>query len=202
MSVEDFEISISRYRYNDEDGLLNGPAVSILIASLRDRDDKLKELIDNLICQWNALNVDDSVSCPIGIEIIAAIDSGEMAIGLKRNLLMGIATGRYMCYVDDDDRVSDDYLRLALCALSEKPDCLGIVGLLHERNTTTEFIHSLRYDAYGQENGRYVRPPKPFEPNSQRCSFALSVQAGELLRRYRLRNAHDQGGRFEDGGYD
>jgi len=37
-------------------------------------------------------------------------DKGEKSTGEKRNLLYGMAKGKYVCSIDDDDWVPDTYI--------------------------------------------------------------------------------------------
>lgn len=92
--------------------------LSILICSLEERKDLLNRLLDCL----NKQKTDD-------VEIIVETDNGKLSIGDKRNLLLNKATGDYVCFIDDDDLVSDKYISLILKALENTPDCVGISGL-------------------------------------------------------------------------
>ena len=74
--------------------------LSILICSLASRADKLQRLMNVLQPQIN-----DSV------ELLVKTDNGEMPIGKKRNLLLEEASGAYIAFVDDDDLVSEDYVK-------------------------------------------------------------------------------------------
>jgi len=47
-----------------------------------------------------------------------------MTIGEKRNKLLSIARGDYVVFIDDDDRISADYVSLLLAAQARKPDVI------------------------------------------------------------------------------
>lgn len=162
MNVEKHNLSICRYKLNDALSMIRGPQLSILVASLGVRSGELKTLITHWHQQWNLLNEQVEVLLySIGLEIIAVVDNGDMTIGTKRNCLMGLSTGKYVCYVDDDDTVSDDYLAKIFEGLATDPDCIGIHGLLDDK---TLFIHSTQFKVYGTNNGAYVRPPNHLNP--------------------------------------
>jgi glycosyltransferase involved in cell wall biosynthesis len=44
------------------------------------------------------------------VEIVYLMDNRKMSVGRKRNILLSIVQGRYFAFVDDDDRVADDYV--------------------------------------------------------------------------------------------
>lgn len=50
------------------------------------------------------------------VEIIYLIDNKTMMLGDKRNLMVNMASGKYISFVDCDDRVSDDYIETLLKA--------------------------------------------------------------------------------------
>lgn len=149
--------------------------MSILICSLVERDSLLKGLLISLERQIT----DD-------VEILVEKDNGEITIGEKRNILLERATGDYVVFVDDDDRVSNDYISKILKALSNSPDCCAIEGeitrmkrvrqrgrIVRER-CTQKFIHSIQYDKWFKRDGIYYRCPNHLNPI--RRELALQVK--------------------------
>lgn len=144
------------------------PTLSILICSLESRVDLLGQLLTTLGPQLT----DE-------IELLIDADDGKISIGSKRNALLHNAKGEYVCYIDDDDRVPEDYIAQILSALETRPDCVGfnlayyVDGVL--KGTA---IHSLRFQTYGQRrNGRmmeYERTPNHLNPIRRE----LALQAG------------------------
>lgn len=61
------------------------------------------------------------------VEVLALIDNKRRSIGAKRNILLGIAKGRYTAYVDDDDEVANDYVASLLHEIDRCPgvDCIS-----------------------------------------------------------------------------
>jgi len=80
--------------------------LSILILSITDRAEQLKKLTDELDIQIELYNLKDSV------EVLTEVDNREKTIGDKRNIVKAKAKGEYICFIDDDDMVSRDYLKL------------------------------------------------------------------------------------------
>lgn len=84
----------------------NGEAVilSVLIADIASRREMSWKLFDKLAAQAAGLPV----------EILLLLDNRQRSVGKKREALIEIAKGDYVAFVDDDDDVSDDYIR-AIC---------------------------------------------------------------------------------------
>lgn len=56
------------------------------------------------------------------VEIQTLLDDGEKTVGAKRNTLLNMASGKWLCFVDDDDLPSPDYISQILTALQNSPD--------------------------------------------------------------------------------
>ena len=120
--------------------------LSILICSLEEKRsffrERLKDILDFQITGWYRNE----------IEVLWEIDNGEMSIGSKRNSLLDKAKGEYLCFMDDDDRPSWDYVEKVIKALDTKPDCLSLQGVITENGLKPKlFVHSLTYDRYYDE---------------------------------------------------
>ena len=112
--------------------------LSILILTLKKRADYLTNLLAILKPQMVE-----------GVEIIVEWDEGELSIGEKRNKALERAEGKYTCFIDDDDEVSSDYVKLILEAIETNPDCCSLNGEITINNGEPEqFEHSIKYDEY------------------------------------------------------
>jgi hypothetical protein len=117
--------------------------LSILIPTLESRAYELAYLLNTLNLQILEANAFDKV------EIKMVADKGEVSIGAKRNELLRMANGEYVCFIDDDDKVENYYIKTILNALESKPDCLSLRGVITWDNTNPEiFEHSVRYNEY------------------------------------------------------
>lgn len=74
---------------------------SILIASVPSRLRMMARLYDELMRQIK--EYDD-------IEILVLVDNKMRSIGKKRNSLLGMASGEYMSFIDDDDTIAPNYV--------------------------------------------------------------------------------------------
>ena len=101
------------------------------------------------------------------VEVLFELDSGEVSIGQKRNILLGRATGQFIAFIDDDDEVSADYVERICSAIVRRPeiDCIGIRGIItFQGSHPKEFIYSLRYTDVFSRNHTYFRPPYHLNP--------------------------------------
>jgi glycosyltransferase involved in cell wall biosynthesis len=63
------------------------------------------------------------------VEVITEVDNKQITTGAKRNNLLNKAQGKYICFIDDDDHISNDYLRLILEAIESDADCIATTGI-------------------------------------------------------------------------
>ena len=133
--------------------------LSILIPTLASRQDQCLTLVDKLLDQVEYNNLVGQV------EIITQYDQGEKSIGTKRNELIQKAQGEYVCFIDDDDEVSKDYIVKLMEGISKGVDCCSLKGVITcDGNNPELFEHSLKYSEYktntiGATPIRYERFP-------------------------------------------
>ena len=87
------------------------------------------------------------------VELLIEFDDGSLEVGAKRNKVLDRSNGRYICFVDDDDRVSDTYISDIMAILnSSDVDCCSLVGeITIDNGTPQKFIHSLKYKTWFEE---------------------------------------------------
>jgi glycosyltransferase involved in cell wall biosynthesis len=99
------------------------------------------------------------------VELIYAKDQKKLTIGAKRNYLVSRAIGNYICFLDDDDDISDDYIFLIYSRIKENRDCISLTGIYTENGQNeAKFIHSIKYKKYFQDQGVLYRPPNHLNP--------------------------------------
>lgn len=134
------------------------PSLSILILSIESR----AELLARLLGMLNPQLTPD-------VELLTSIDNGEKSIGTKRNELLDQSTGRYVCFIDDDDLVATDYVASMLGAIALDPNAVGF-RLRYSVDGTfdADAIHSARNDKWETviRNGAkvYLRTPNHLNP--------------------------------------
>lgn len=124
---------------------MTNPKLSILICHTPGREgflSRLKRIV------WPQLDGDE-------VEMLIH-DGVGMSIGQKRNELLQRAEGEYVCFIDDDDRVSDNYVELLMDGINKGVDCCSLKGIITEDgNNPLIFEHSIRYKEYRTVSGEY-----------------------------------------------
>lgn len=115
--------------------------LSILICSVENefREKSLKKLVgelDKQILETNSQSI---------VEILIEKDKGEMAVGKKRNVLLQKAKGEYVCFIDDDDFIANNYLNTILKNLT-KDIFLIRIDHIHNGNKSKAIQPSLYID--------------------------------------------------------
>jgi glycosyltransferase involved in cell wall biosynthesis len=151
--------------------------LSILIPTLNYRVLMFTELYNELLAQVSANSAWGKV------EVLYHNDS-ILTIGEKRNSLLYRSSGKYVAFVDDDDWVSKDYVKLLLEAISKRPDCVSLRGVITVDGENPEiFEHSIKYPAWqtieNPSNGvKYVRCPNHL--NCIKASIAKQFKFPEI----------------------
>ena len=96
--------------------------LSILVCSVHTRYNTFLPKIQNqLYDQYNALIPRDRER----VEIIILADNKKQVLGRKRNLMVDMAQGKYIVFVDDDDRIAEDYVDALLKATASDADSIA-----------------------------------------------------------------------------
>lgn len=93
---------------------------SILILSIPSRIQSLTAAVEQLQRQA------DGTGQPKSVEVLVLLDNRSKSISEKRNDLLGIARGKYVAFLDDDDAISKEYMEKILKAIDEHDgvDCI------------------------------------------------------------------------------
>jgi glycosyltransferase involved in cell wall biosynthesis len=67
-------------------------------------------------------DLDQQTKFEPNIEVLALLDNKQRTVGSKRNILLNMAQGEYISFVDDDDQVSPGYVAKIVNAIERKPD--------------------------------------------------------------------------------
>ena len=104
--------------------------LSILIPTVPQRVNTFWELNLEINRQIYLYNANQKV------EIVSdAAPVGTKTTGKKRNDLLNAAKGEYVWFIDDDDMIYPDSIKLILDALENKPDALAINGIITTNGT-------------------------------------------------------------------
>lgn len=139
------------------------PLLSILIPSLEKRAGRLAALLRSIEKQMTP-----------EVEIIVSMDGGQKTIGQKRNEMTAAAKGLYVASIDDDDRISPQYISLLLKGIATNPDCCSLVGTYTINGRYPKiFKHSIEYNGWYEKNNILYRFPNHL--NAIRASIAKQM---------------------------
>lgn len=131
--------------------------LTILICSIHTRYKTfLPKIQEQIYGQLAELSDDDQAR----VEIIVLTDNKQIILGHKRNTMVDIAQGKYVAFVDDDDRLAPEYLSELLKATSKNTDAIvfnASVSLNGEPPKTCYYSKTHRRD-YNHRDG-YFRIP-------------------------------------------
>lgn len=95
------------------------------------------------------------------VEILYLCDNKERTIGAKRNDMLGLAQGRYVVFVDDDDMVSGNYIEQLLHAIdSGDPDVIVFTVMVSlDGSISRPCYYSIAYPKDYNAPSHYERLP-------------------------------------------
>jgi len=105
------------------------------------------------------------------VEILSLMDNKRSTLGAKRNALVGLAQGRFIAFVDDDDDVADDYVDRLLEAIraDANVDCIAFQAWVTMNGSPGRVCkYSIQYDDVNRPDAYYRRP-------NQVCCFRTEV---------------------------
>lgn len=118
--------------------------LSILIPTINTRRNTfLPRILEQVYSQYDKLKDKNEV------EILVLMDNKTIVLGDKRNLMIQQAKGDYVVFIDDDDRISNDYIESILEATKENSDVItfnSVVRLNDEQSKICYFSNSYLED--------------------------------------------------------
>lgn len=146
------------------------PKLSILICHKPGREHFLKRLKAVIMPQ---------------IDTVAEVlidDDPHISIGAKRNRLLDNAEGEYVCFIDDDDLVSENYVSLLMDGINKGVDCCSLKGIITEDGKNPLiFEHSIVYHEY-----RTVTNSPPGEVRYERYPNHLNCIKASIAKKFRF----------------
>lgn len=145
--------------------------IGILTLEESQRQESLQRLLQTLRGQGHAE----------AVEILVNKDDGSKPVGQKRNEILDQASGDFICFVDDDDMVTDQYLARLLGAIRSTPtvDCIGFAGMYHiDGRRIMKFKHANCHGGnFKDAQGVQCRPVNHLNP--VRTSLARQIRFPE-----------------------
>jgi len=154
------------------------PCFSVLICTKPDRFAMLETLINGLNEQIKKNKLSKEVE-------ILTDDRMDITVGQKRNELIEQSKGKFVAFIDDDDEVHTDYLKLIVETIKEdeKIDCIGINGeIIFDKLHSRKWFVSMIYGDWHEKDSIFYRTPNHLSPIKRdiavKCKFP-DVNTGE-----------------------
>lgn len=145
------------------------PKLSILIPTLPSREQDLANLFKQIHPQIGPLENTNEIKGPRysiayydhgEVEIITCLDHRQMSVGKKRNMLKGCANGKYLTYIDDDDKISGDYFKEILPLCDGDTHLITFYAQMYDGGRLAwNVVYHPRYTKDRNKGGRNLRIP-------------------------------------------
>lgn len=131
--------------------------LTVLVPSVTSRWDTFaRNIQETLYSQLAALHPHNRER----VEILVLTDNKTINLGAKRNLMLSMAQGRYVAFVDDDDRLEPDYLTTLLEATQTGRDALCfMVSVRLDGGAPLPCHYSMRFNRDRNTSTAYLRLP-------------------------------------------
>jgi glycosyltransferase involved in cell wall biosynthesis len=140
--------------------------LSILIPTLPIRINSYSNLIMKLNNQIIENNLTEK------IQILSFCDTRDVTVGIKRNWLLENSNSKYVCFLDDDDDISDNYVKLLYDATLSEADCITFLGEYHENGKITDFSISTMHNRNYNDKTCMYRLPNHLCPVKREIALA------------------------------
>jgi len=142
------------------------PKLSILIATVHNRQKEYQKLFEELVRQGEGKEIEICVIC----------DAKEISIGKKRQKLLEQARGDYVAFIDDDDWISETYVDDILKALEQPFDCVGFkITCTTNGQNEQSAIASMRYKKWQENVDGYAHARSTYHKTPHKREIALKV---------------------------
>ena len=147
--------------------------LSILVCSLVERNNTfLSDLIGSIQKQI--------IGKPV--ELLILSDNVKRPVGTKRNDLLNISKGRYVCFIDDDDRISETYVDDVLQEIINwSPDVVVFDAEITFNGTNPKLVKYGREYDYCEKPEAYYRHPNHLMVHKKEniTEFFKDIKTGE-----------------------
>jgi glycosyltransferase involved in cell wall biosynthesis len=142
------------------------PLLTILIPTLPQRRALFERLTAEIRSQIQSAQAD--------VEVLA--DGGIGTVGAKRQRLLEKAQGEYVCFIDDDDWVTPDYIHSLVKACAEGKDAVGFRGwITTDGKKPKDFSISMLHE-YTERHNMYFRFHNHLSPVRREIALAVGFK--------------------------
>lgn len=152
---------------------MSTPILSVLIPATP------KRYLTHLLPLWKRLEAQvNALPDPSAVELLVFLDNRRRTIGEKRDALVQMSRGKFVAFCDDDDDVTDDYIRTLVDAGRDASDEISVItfdqlAIVNGKAARCQF--SLFY-----QNESFV------QPSFRRSAWHVCAWRGEMARRVRF----------------
>ena len=148
--------------------------LSITIPSLPTRTDNLKRLYSKIESQIPAGSKD--------VEILSIVDNKTMSVGRKRQALFQLARGEYICQIDDDDDVSDNFVSQVLSAIEETRGEVEVINYLQRCDLDGDILYVHPSIQYPTDDRQIEMNPKTLVRTMYRYPWHWSCWRSDIAK--------------------
>ena len=144
---------------------------TILIATIPGRENSLQSLL-------KFIHETSRAVCPdLRVKVAIGFDACVLSIGAKRQQMLQAAEGKYVSFIDDDDRVTREYFEDASACIRGGFDCCRLRGKI----SSWTFTHSIanKLDQPMANETTFLRPPNHL--NVMKADIAKTVAFTDAL---------------------
>lgn len=148
--------------------------ISILIPTMKSRERLFEQVLTEVQRQVKE-------TPEIRVEVLWESDNGELTLGQKRNVLVDRCSGRYHCFIDDDDVIAKDFIRTFVPMIQSgiDYDCASFVGAHYLKGRFNKlFVHSLQFTTWDEYPDRFIRTISPM--NMIKTSIVKQVRYKDI----------------------
>lgn len=156
--------------------------LSILIPTIPERHDRFTKLYNELMRQKTQF---DSFHDTLGeVEIIVDASpkflAGGLSIGKKREALVKRAEGKYLCFLDDDDSISPEYIESLMRMCTEGKDLCTFRAMVKMNNLWALISMSINHKQNEQITPDQTVKRPPWHMCPMRSLYAKTFQFQDI----------------------
>jgi hypothetical protein len=150
------------------------PILSILTPTIPERIDKFSSLFEMVVGQVKSLHKNHP---SLGsVELISNPSSkfldGGLSIGKKREGLVNVSNGKYVCFLDDDEDIAPNYVETLVRLCQHNADVITFRNLTCTDTYWTIVDMSLQYQVNDQASPNFITRRRPWHICPVKSEFA------------------------------